>query len=406
MKTDFHFSKDIEIAFKNDPPGQWLSTLPPGCLRLSSGYPAPGLVPSEEIKLAVARLLDEERDLPLHYLGSPRVPQLKEFLRDRMAQRGVRAADEELLVTSGACQAIDLIARVLLDDEAVVAVESPTYMEALEIFQNYTEHYITVPIDENGLQTQLLAELLADRKEKGQPLPRLLYTIPTYQNPTGTTLSPERRQHVLELAEQYDFIILEDDAYGELGFHDRPQLLKAMDTNNRVLYVGSLSKVVAPGMRIGWVVADKRITDPLNWFKKDLNHPFDQATMASFLEVTDFDGHLKFLTDAYEAKCSTMLAALEEFLPPAVSWFVPKGGYFVWIKIPGVDTSELLPEVLAAGVSFVPGKYFFLNQQEGLEYLRLSFSYASEEEIVKGVELLGQVAGVNIPQPKNSIDQQ
>lgn len=397
MKTTFHFSKDIEKAFKNDPPGQWLSTLPPGCLRLSSGYPAPALVPSEEIKFAVDRLLDEERDLPLHYLGSPRVPQLKKFLQNRMEQRGVEASDDELIVTSGACQAIDLIARVLLDDEAVVAVESPTYMEALEVFQNYTEHYLTVPIDENGLQTDLLASMLAERKEKGQPLPRLLYTIPTYQNPTGTTLSPERRKQLLELAEQYDFLILEDDAYGELGFHDSPSLLKAMDLNNRVLYVGSLSKVVAPGMRIGWVVADSQIIDPLNWFKKDLSHPFDQAAMASFLEGTDFDEHLKTLTTAYASKCASMLSALEEFLPPAVSWFVPKGGYFVWVKIPGVDTSKLLPEALAAGVSFVPGKYFFLNQQEGLEFLRLSFSYASEEEIVKGVELLGQVAGVNIP---------
>lgn len=397
MKKSFHFSKDIEMAFKNDPPGQWLSTLPPGCLRLSSGYPAPALVPSEDIKLAVARLLDEEQDLPLHYLGSPRVPQLKEFLRQRMEQRGVAASSDELIVTSGACQAIDLIARILLDKEAVVAVESPTYMEALEIFQNYTEHYMTIPIDKSGLQTELLADMLADRKEKGQPLPRLLYTIPTYQNPTGTTLSEGRREHLLALAEQYDFLILEDDAYGELGFHDSPRLLKARDTNNRVLYVGSLSKVVAPGMRIGWVVADSQIIDPLNWFKKDLSHPFDQATMAAYIEATDFAGHLKALANAYESKCSSMLSALEEFLPPAVSWFVPKGGYFVWIKIPGVDTSKLLPEALAAGVSFVPGKYFFLDQQEGLEYLRLSFSYANEEEIVKGIELLGQVAGVNIP---------
>lgn len=402
MKTDFHFSKDIQLAFKNDPPGQWLSTLPPGCLRLSSGYPAPALVPSEEIKRAVERLLDEERDLPLHYLGSPRVPQLKKFLQKRMEARGVEASDSELLVTSGACQAIDLIARVLLDADAAVAVESPTYMEALEIFQNYTEHYITVPIDENGMQTERLAELLADRKEKGQPLPRLLYTIPTYQNPTGTTLSAERRGHLLALAEQYDFLILEDDAYGELGFHESPRLLKAMDTNNRVLYVGSLSKVVAPGMRIGWVVADSQLIDPLNWFKKDLSHPFDQASMASFLEAADFDEHLKSLIRAYEPKCASMLSALEEFLPPAVSWFVPKGGYFVWIKIPGVDTSEMLSKALAAGVSFVPGKYFFLDQQRGLEYLRLSFSYASEEEIVKGVELLGQVVGLTIAQPDHA----
>ncbi|AIY04624.1 aminotransferase [Planococcus sp. PAMC 21323] len=404
MKTDFHFSKEIERAFKNDPPGQWMSPMPAGCLRLSSGYPAPSLVPSEEIKQAVARLLDEERDLPLHYIGSPRVPQLKEFLQNRMAQRDVETANDELLVTSGACQAIDLIARILLDDKAVVAVESPTYMEALEIFQNYTEHYITIPIDENGLQTEVLAEMLAERKDKGLPIPRLLYTIPTYQNPTGTTLSLARRQHVMELAEQYDFLVLEDDAYGELGFGERPRLLKAMDTQNRVIYVGSLSKVVAPGMRIGWVVADKRLIAPLSWFKKDLDHPFDQATMASFLEATDFDEHLEKLTTVYESKCATMLSALEEFLPPSVSWFVPKGGYFVWVQIPDVDTSKMLQEAFAAGVAFVPGKYFFLNQQEGLQYLRLSFSYASHEEIVKGVELLGRVVGTHIVSTAKNVE--
>lgn len=404
MKTDFHFSKEIERAFKNDPPGQWMSPMPAGCLRLSSGYPAPSLVPSEEIKQAVARLLDEERDLPLHYIGSPRVPQLKEFLQNRMAQRDVETANDELLVTSGACQAIDLIARILLDDKAVVAVESPTYMEALEIFQNYTEHYITIPIDENGLQTEVLAEMLAERKDKGLPIPRLLYTIPTYQNPTSTTLSLARRQHVMELAEQYDFLVLEDDAYGELGFSERPRLLKAIDTQNRVIYVGSLSKVVAPGMRIGWVVADKRLIAPLSWFKKDLDHPFDQATMASFLEATDFDEHLEKLTTVYESKCATMLSALEEFLPPSVSWFVPKGGYFVWVQIPDVDTSKMLQEAFAAGVAFVPGKYFFLNQQEGLQYLRLSFSYASHEEIVKGVELLGRVVGTHIVSTAENVE--
>ncbi len=402
MTTNFHFSKNIDMAFKQDPPGQWLTPVPPGCLRLSSGYPEPALVPSEEIKLAVARLLDEEKDLPLHYIGSPRIPQLTEFLRDRMAQRAVEATADEVLVTSGACQAIDLIARILLDDQAFVAVESPTYMEALEIFQNYTEHYITIPIDEEGMQTAVLAEMLAQRKAQGLAIPRLLYTIPTYQNPTGTTLSPARRQQVLELAEQYDFLILEDDAYGELGFSDRPKLLKAMDVNNRVLYVGSLSKVVAPGMRIGWVIADSQLIQPLSWFKKDLTHPFDQATMASFLEVTDFDRHLRTLTAVYESKCQAMLMALEKFLPPTVSWFVPQGGYFVWVKIPGVDTSKMLPKAFDAGVSYVPGKYFFLNQQEGLEYLRLSFSYASEDDIVKGIQLLSEVVGVAIDTPNQT----
>ncbi|HSI67413.1 MAG TPA: PLP-dependent aminotransferase family protein [Planococcus sp. (in: firmicutes)] len=391
MKSQFPFSKDTELAFKNEPPGQWLSKLPEGCIRLSSGYPMPELVPSEGIKSAVVRLLDEEQDLPLHYLGSPRIPKLKQYIGERMARRGMPVAEEELLVTSGACQAIDLISRILLDKEALIVIESPTYMEALEVFQNYTDQFLTVPIDADGLQTEVLEELLKERQKQGQTLPRMLYTIPTFQNPTGTTMSESRRRHVLELAEAYDFLILEDDAYGELCFGERPVSLKAMDEQNRVLHVGSLSKVVAPGMRIGWVAAPKELIEPLSWFKKDLDHPFAQATMASFLESIDFDEHLKNLTESYEAKCATLLASLEKFLPPAVTWFKPEGGYFVWLKVPEVDTSQLLQEALDNGVSYVPGKFFFLNQSEGLEYLRLSFSYANEEEIVTGVQLLAQV---------------
>ncbi|MDN7246427.1 PLP-dependent aminotransferase family protein [Planococcus shenhongbingii] len=398
MKQKFPFSKDIDLAFKNDPPGLWMSAVPKGCIRLNSGYPEPALVPSKGIKEAVGRLLDEEQDLPLHYIGSPRIPALKKFIQQRMLKREAEISEEELLVTSGACQAIDLISRILLDGEAVVAIESPTYMEALEVFRNYTEHFMSVPTDANGLDTGRFEQMLADRKEQGRTLPRVLYTIPTFQNPTGTTMTPERREHVLKLAEQYDFLILEDDAYGELGFEEKPRLLKAMDANNRVLYVGSLSKVVAPGMRIGWVAGAEKLVTAMKWFKKDLDHPFAQATMASYIEGIDFDGHIKELTDAYRRKSSTMIAALKKFLPPTVSWYVPEGGYFVWVNVPGADTAKMLPQAYAAGVAYVPGRYFFLNQEEGTEFLRLSFSYANEQQIVKGIELLGQVIAANVEQ--------
>ncbi|TWT25227.1 PLP-dependent aminotransferase family protein [Planomicrobium sp. CPCC 101110] len=391
MKAEIPFSKDINLAFKNDPPGQWLSVLPKGCIRLSSGYPEPALVPSEELKSAVVHLLDKEKDLPLQYIGSPKIPELKEIIRKRLAARDVRVSDEELLVTSGACQAIDLVARVLLDDEALVALESPTYMEALEVFRNYTERFMDVPVDEKGLQTEVFEEMLKGRKEQGLPLPRILYVIPTSQNPTGTTMSQERREHVLALAEEYGFFILEDDAYGELGFENNPRLIKSLDKQNRVLHIGSFSKVVAPGMRIGWVAGAEELITTLNWFKKDLHHPFSQSTMAAFLESIDFDGRLKLLSAAYRSKCAVMIKALEEFLPPSVSWYTPEGGYFVWVKVAGIDTVELLPKALAAGVSFVPGKYFFLNPEEGTEFLRLSFSYAGEEEIIQGIRLLGEV---------------
>lgn len=398
MTQKFPFSKDIRLAFKNDPPGQWLLKLPDGCIRLSSGYPDPVLVPSEAIKSAAIKLLEEEEDLPLQYIGSPRVPQLKEFLRQRMMRRGVKLTGTELLVTSGACQAIDLVSRVLLDETAVVAIETPTYMEALEIFQNYTEHFMNIPVDQQGMDTAKFAEMLAARKRDGLTLPRILYTIPTSQNPTGTTLTLERRKHLLELAEVYDFLIVEDDAYGELAFGEQSELLKAMEgKKNRVIYLGSLSKVVAPGMRIGWVAGDEQLISTLSWFKKDLNHPFAQSTMARFLESIDYDAHLQSLTAAYQTKSAAMINALEQFMPPSVTWYTPKGGYFIWLRLPDVDTAEMLPNALAAGVSYVPGKHFYL-EQERCAYLRLSFSYADTTAIVEGVRKLAEVIGAHMPQ--------
>lgn len=391
MNPESYFPRNIKAALQHNPPGEWIPSVPANAIRLHSGYPAPHLVPSVELKDAVAQLLEEENDLPLHYIGSPSIDRLKEYVRERQEVRGMLAKDNELLITSGACQAIDLIARIFLDKDAVVVVESPTYMEALEIFRNYTDQIITVPIDKDGLQTEQLAELLAKRKQKGMRQPSFLYTIPTFHNPTGTTMTAKRRNHVLQLAEEYDFLVLEDDAYGELGFTSNPRTLKSMDTQERVLYVGSFSKVIAPGMRIGWVHASEKFIQALFWFKKDLEHPFAQATMATFLKKIDFSSRLQELSKAYQKKCHVMLSALKKHLPKDATWFVPDGGYFVWVKLPNLDTEKLLSKATEEGVSFLPGKYFFLDQEEGAEYLRLSFSYESEKDIEKGIEKLGHV---------------
>ncbi|WP_138418782.1 PLP-dependent aminotransferase family protein [Aquibacillus sediminis] len=391
MNRQSYFNDNTKAALKHDPPGEWMPMLPDGCIRLSSGFPAPNLVPTEALNAAVNRLLEEEQDLPLHYVGSPKVDKLKEQIHARMAKRDMGVSEDELLITAGACQAIDLVARILLDSNTVVAVESPTYMEALEIFQNYTDHFISIPVDQHGLQTNKLEEVLVERKQKGLPLPKVLYTIPTFQNPTGTTMNEERRKHVLELAAKYDFLILEDDAYGELSFDASPTPLKAMDIDGRVLYLGSLSKVVAPGMRIGWVAADSEFINAIAWFKKDLDHPFAQATMASFLEQNDIGERIQVLGEAYQDKCAVLLSALEQHMPDSVSWYKPEGGYFVWVKVAGVDTSQLLSQALAEGISYIPGKYFFLNPQDGKEYLRLSFSYADKQEIVEGIQKLSNV---------------
>ncbi|ERN51608.1 PLP-dependent aminotransferase family protein [Alkalihalophilus marmarensis] len=391
MNIESFLSKHSKPALQNDPPGSWMPQLPEKCIRLSSGYPDPSLVPVEQLNKAVNRLLEEEGDLPLHYLGSPRIDQLKTQINHRLKERGMDLEEEELLITSGACQAIDLIARVFIDEDSVVAVESPTYMEALEIFQNYTNHFISIPIDEQGLQTEKLEKMLEDRSAKDMPLPRLLYTIPTFHNPTGTTMTAARRKHVIKLAEEYNFLVLEDDAYGDLYFEKPEATLKSLDQSNRVLHVGSLSKVVAPGMRIGWVAAGKEFTDALNWFKKDLDQPFAQASMAAYLEQIDLNERLYTLRTAYQQKRDVLISALEEHLPDSVSWNVPKGGYFIWVKADDLDTAHLLDQALDAGVAYVPGKYFFLPSDEKAAYLRLSFSYASEDELVEGVKLLANV---------------
>ncbi|TFE04019.1 PLP-dependent aminotransferase family protein [Jeotgalibacillus salarius] len=388
-----YVSQDIKSSLKHDPPGAWMPSVPAGCVRLSSGFPDASLVPVDELQQASTRLLREERDLPLHYVGSPKIDQLQTWLIARMKQRHIHIKQEELLVTSGACQAIDLIARILMDEETCVVVESPTYMEALEIFRNYTDRILTTPVDENGLNTVELEKMLAQRMLENKPLPKVLYTIPTFQNPTGTTLSNERRTHLLKLASVYDFLIMEDDAYGELYFNEPVPTLKSLDQEGRVLYIGSLSKVIAPGMRIGWVAADKVWIQTLFRFKKDLDHPFSQSVMATYLETVNWPNHLNKLQGAYQSKCKVLTDALATYMPKTVSWTKPDGGYFVWLTIQGADTSKLLDQATRAGVSYIPGKYFFLEKEKGMEYLRLSFSAAGEEEIVEGVKRLAGVIG-------------
>lgn len=396
LKREAYFPEVVKQALSNIPPGSWMSAVPEGCIRLNSGYPAANLVPSTELKEATDRLLTEEQDLPLHYIGSPRIDQLKTQLIERMNERKMEVQEDEVLVTSGACQAIDLIARILLDENAFIIVESPTYMEALEIFQNYTKNIITIPIDADGLDTKQLEGILIERTKKEEPLPKLLYTIPTFQNPTGTTLSFARREKLIKLAKEYDFLILEDDAYGELAFGESPTTLKSLDEEDRVFYVGSLSKIVAPGMRIGWIAAHSEWIEALFWFKKDLEHPFAQSLMSAYLEKVNLAHRSVLLTEKYEEKAVILYEALIHFMPEGVKWYRPEGGYFMWIEVPGVDTTAMLAKAKKAGVAYVPGQYFFLHQDEGKSFLRLSFSYASKEEIKKGIEILSHVVAEEI----------
>lgn len=387
------FPPAVQAALAYEPPGAWMPALPPGCVRLSAGYPFPASVPAQELAQAAAELVAAERDLPLLYQGSPAMVALAGHLRERSAVRGMPVAPAELLVTAGGCQAIDLAARALLGPDSVVAVEAPTYMEALEIFRNYTPHVVGYPVDAGGLDTAALAADLADRRAAGRPLPRLLYTIASFQNPTGATLVPERRRHLLTMADEYDFLILEDDAYGELAFPGvpAPVPLKALDPGGRVIYLGSLSKVVAPGLRIGWAAAAAPVIQAMGLYKKDLDHPFAWAVAARYLAGIDLGARVAALRAQYAERAAFMVAALGRHMPAGVTWTAPQGGFFTWLRAPGADTAALLPAALAAGVAYVPGKHFYFGPGEGREYLRLSFSRLPPAELEQGVAILGRL---------------
>lgn len=385
------FPLHVQNAMAYDPPGSWMPPLPPGCIRLSAGYPFRESVPAAELALAASRLVEAEGDLPFHYLGSPSMDQLTALLAARSAGRGMSPEPGGLLVTAGAAQALDLAARALLGPEDLVVVEEPTYMEALEIFRNYTPHIAGCPVDAAGLRVDLLAEDLSARRAAGKPLPRLLYTIASFQNPTGATLTPERRRQLLDLAAEFDFLILEDDAYGELAFGAVPTPLGAMAGGAvRVIHVGSLSKVVAPGLRVGWTVAPPEIIRAMALYKKDLEHPFAMAVTARYLTAVDMDQRIAGLRSQYRARRDLLLAALRAEMPEGVSWSEPEGGFFVWVQTPGVDTAALLGRGLEAGVAYVPGKFFFFGGEQGREHLRLSFSYLPPEQMERGVALLAQ----------------
>ncbi|MFC0015044.1 MULTISPECIES: PLP-dependent aminotransferase family protein [Allobacillus] len=391
MNPELFFTKNTKAALQNDPPGEWMPPVPKYCIPLSAGYPAQSLVPYNEMNEAVKDLIEEEKDLPFQYLGSKKVNTVKKFVRERLVERGVVLLEKEILVTAGAIQGIDLISRTFIDRDTWIVVESPSYMEGLEVFRNYTDHFITVPIDEYGMQTEELEKTLKNRKEKNLPMPKLVYTIPSFHNPTGTTMSIDRRRHLLELASEFNFLIIEDDAYGELYFDERPTPIKAMDSGSRVFYLGSFSKTIAPGLRVGYVAARSDLIEPLAWFKKDLDHPFAEATLGSYLIQTDMKKRFEMLRKVYQQNCKTLISSLEKYMGELATWQQPSGGYFVWVNIPGINTSEILVEAMQAGVSYVPGKHFFVHEQEGLSYLRLSFSFVSREEMVSAVEILSQV---------------
>jgi 2-aminoadipate transaminase len=357
----------------------------PGVISFAGGLPAPELFDAPGTRAAfAAALCDDLAGRTLQYSTTEGDPALRAAIADRLGVRGLPTHADELLITSGSQQALTLIATVLLEPGDTVLVEEPSYLAALQAFQLAGAAVVPVPCDDDGLDPEAAAAL-AERHGA-----RLLYTIPTFQNPTGRTLPLERREALVALARSGGFWLLEDDPYGELRYRGEAlPPLAALD--DRVLSLSTLSKIAAPGLRIGWVRAPEPLRKPLTIAKQaaDLHSStVDQAAAAHWLGAIDLDARVAELRRAYGPRRDALLSGLADALPPGSTHNRPDGGMFVWARLPdGWDAAELLDRALVHDVAFVPGFPFFAGPPDAAT-LRLSFTAHGPDEIAEGLERL------------------
>jgi len=370
--------------------GSWRRVGNPEAVPFNYGYPYPGSYPLAALTEATARVLTREGAMAMRYGGGEACRQLSRIVEERLRGRGMEPRGG-LLITNGSAQALALSCQLFLDAGDWVAAEGPTYMGALRVMRNHAAQVLHVDMDDDGLCPETLREKLESRLREGLPQPKFLYTIPNFQNPSGCTMTEERRRALLELAEEYDFMIVEDDAYGELRFagDDVPTLF-ALDRWDRVIYVGSMSKVLAPGVRLGWMTGPEPIMRELMARKVDGGtNPFAQSVVAEYWSVTDFDGRLHEIRRGYRLRRDAMLAALVRHMPDGCSWTQPEGGFFVWVALPqGVRAVDVVREAEAAGAQVLGGGLFYADGRGGGN-LRLSFSYPEPEDIDRGIQALG-----------------
>ncbi|HXB83956.1 MAG TPA: PLP-dependent aminotransferase family protein [Candidatus Acidoferrum sp.] len=366
-------------------------TQQPDVISFGGGLPAPELFPTEAIAEAVRLVMALRGPAALQYSVTEGIPEMRQWVAQRLSRRVGHTLDAETVtIVNGSQQGLDLIGKIFLDPGDHVVLENPTYLGTIQAFDAYQARYLTVDTDEDGLLPESLEGVL----ERADPFPKLLYLVPNFQNPTGRTLSARRRESVVRICERFGLPIVEDDPYCELRFEgaDLPALI-SYQTTAPIIYLGTGSKIMAPGMRIAWlVIPDEEIREKIVLVKQGAD--LHSGTFAQYVfhqYVSDgpaFDTHVREIAQTYSRRRDVMSEALAEFMPEGVRFTRPAGGMFLWVTVPGVDTAELLRICAAAKVVFVPGVSFYPGRDVH-DGMRLNFSNASEKNIRIGVERLG-----------------
>ncbi|MDZ4167431.1 MAG: PLP-dependent aminotransferase family protein [Coriobacteriia bacterium] len=362
----------------------------PDMISFSGGMPEISRVPTDDVVRAATAALRESGPEALQYGSSEGRPAVRQVVIDLMAEVGVRLRPDDVVVTAGAQQALDLLAKIFIDPGDTIICEGPTYLGALQAFSAYQPDIVCIPMDECGMRTDLLA---AELERLGPRGAKFIYTIPTFQNPAGVTLTPVRRRELLDLARAYDVPVIEDDPYGRLRFEGGHCLpLRALD--DEVIYTGTFSKIFAPGLRLGWVTAPHPILAKFVLAKQaaDLcGSAYAQATAERYFSGTRWRRTLQDLTRTYAERRDAMLEALAEHFPAEAHWTMPEGGFFVWVEMPSfLDLKSILAEAVEHGVTYVPGDAFFPDGR-GRNCMRLAFCFAEPDAIREGIRRLAEV---------------
>jgi 2-aminoadipate transaminase len=372
-----------------------------GIISFAGGLPDPSTFPVEDLKAITARVLEREPQLALQYGPTEGDTRLREELVRWMDKDGIRVVPDQILITIGSQQGLDLVGRVFLDPGDVIVVERPTYMAALQVFRMYRAEMVGVAQDDDGMRMDLLEDTLARLVASGKH-PKIIYVVPDFQNPSGVTMSEPRRRRLLALAREFRTLVVEDNPYRELRFEgDSPPPVAALDDDGRVIYLSTFSKTLCPGMRIAWVAARDEFIQQFVTAKQgmDLCCPaFTQAIAAEFCATGAIYTHVPGIAALYRRKRDVMLAALEQEMPPGVSWTRPHGGLFLWVRLPeSMDTEQLLrPAIEEEGVAYVAGSGFHADGG-GKNTMRLNFSYPSEMEIKEGIRRLASLVKKRVP---------
>jgi 2-aminoadipate transaminase len=374
-------------------------TRQPDIISFGGGLPAPDTFPVEELEEISCQLLREKGAIALQYGPTEGEIALREEIAKWMAREKATVKPENVLVTSGSQQGLDIIAKIFLDPKDIIIVELPSYMGGLQAFSAYRARMVGVPQDNDGMRMDLLEKALAKLTTKGRK-PKFIYVVPDFQNPSGVTMTLERRKRLLELARKYEVPIIEDSPYRDLRFvGDSVPMIFSLDKENYVIALGTFSKLLCPGLRLAWITAPVEWIEPMAVAKQsmDLSSPvFTQLMVAEYLKRGLLPKQVERVCRLYAGKREVMINALRRYMPKGVEWTEPEGGLFLWVRLPKkMDADALFPKAIENKVAYVIGSAFHCNGK-GQNTMRLNFSYPSEEQIEEGIKRLAKMIRENM----------